>query len=122
MRRNLIALLVLGVVVSTAPSASAHAVKTDSNPAFAAHLSKLPSKVWVEFDGNLIDLSGRQTNFLIVKDPKGREIQSGKAYVGGARITVNLKSSKLAGRYIATWRVVSEDGHPVLGNSFFYLN
>jgi methionine-rich copper-binding protein CopC len=113
---------VLGVALCAAPSASAHATKTDSNPALAAHLTKLPSKVWIEFDGNLVDLTGRQTNFLIVKDPKGREIQNGKASVGGARITVALKSSKLSGRYVVQWRVVSDDGHPVLGSTFFYLN
>ena len=121
MKKLLVTVIVLGVALCAAPSASAHASRTGSNPAFASRIGKLPTQVWIEFDGNLIDFGSKQSNFLIVKDPNGREIQQGRPVVGGARITVKVKNSRLAGRYEASWRVVSEDGHPVLGSIFFYL-
>ena len=71
----------------------------------------------MEFDGNLISIADKQTNFLTVKNSKGRELSDGKAFVEGARVSVNLKDRSATGKIKVSWRVVSEDGHPV--SSFF---
>jgi methionine-rich copper-binding protein CopC len=107
------ALLAFGVAISAAPSASAHASYSDSNPKARSVITKLPKLLWVEFDGNLITIADKQTNFLTVKNSKGKELSDGKAFVGGARISVNIKDRSAIGTIKVSWRVVSEDGHPV---------
>ena len=106
------------VLISTslilAPSwAEAHGQFVSSNPKANSTISKLPKLVWVEFDGNLITIADKQTNFLTVKNSKGKELSDGKAFVGGARISVNIKDRSATGKIKVSWRVVSEDGHPV---------
>ena len=61
------------VLISTslilAPSwAEAHGQFVSSNPKASSTVSKLPKIVWVEFDGNLITIADKQTNFLTVKN------------------------------------------------------
>ena len=106
------------VLISTslilAPSwAEAHGQFVSSNPKANSTISKLPKLVWVEFDGNLITIADKQTNFFTVKNSKGKELSDGKAFVGGARISVNIKDRSATGKIKVSWRVVSEDGHPV---------
>ncbi|MCX6454456.1 MAG: copper resistance protein CopC [Actinobacteria bacterium] len=113
MKKLVSALLAFGVAISAAPSASAHASYSDSNPKARSVITKLPKLLWVEFDGNLITIADKQTNFLTVKNSKGKELSDGKAFVGGARISVNIKDRNATGTIKVSWRVVSEDGHPV---------
>lgn len=113
MKKLVSALLAFGVAISAAPSASAHASYSDSNPKARSVITKLPKFLWVEFDGNLITIADKQTNFLTVKNSKGKELSDGKAFVGGARISVNIKDRSATGTIKVSWRVVSEDGHPV---------
>lgn len=106
------------VLISTslilAPSwAEAHGQFVSSNPKANSTVSKLPKIVWVEFDGNLITIADKQTNFLTVKNSKGRELSDGKAFVDGPRVSVKIKDRSATGTIKVSWRVVSEDGHPV---------
>ena len=119
MKKLVSAILAFGVAISAAPSAGAHASYTDSNPKARSVVTKLPKLIWVEFDGNLLTIADKQTNFLSVKNSKGKEISDGKAYVGGARLTVKIKDQKATGLIKVSWRVVSEDGHPVSSSLTF---
>jgi methionine-rich copper-binding protein CopC len=116
MRKFTSSLLTILIATSLAliPSwAEAHGQFVSSNSKTGSILSKLPKLVWVEFDGNLITIADKQTNFLTVKDSKGKELSDGKAFVGGARVSVNIKDRSATGKIKVSWRVVSEDGHPV---------
>ena len=73
--------------------------------------------MWVEVDGKVRTIADKQTNFLTVKNSNGRVLSDGKAFVQGARVSVNLKDRSATGKIRVSWRVVSEDGHPV--SSFF---
>jgi len=97
----------------------AHGQFDSSNPKAGSTLSKMPKLVWVEFDGNLITIADKQTNFLTVKNSKGKELSNGKPFVGGARISVNIKDRSATGAIKVSWRVVSEDGHPVTSSLTF---
>ena len=119
MKKLVSAILAFGVAISAAPSAGAHASYTDSNPKARSVVTKLPKLIWVEFDGHLLNIADKQTNFLSVKNSKGKEISDGKAYVGGARLTVKIKDQKATGLIKVSWRVVSEDGHPVSSSLTF---
>jgi len=82
----------------------------------------MPNKVWLEFDGNLTQITGKKINFITLSDSSGRNIPLLKDYVGGARLTAELGPTKIAGRVTVSWRVVSEDGHPVSGSIFFTIS
>ena len=116
MRKFTSSLLTILIATSLAliPSwAEAHGQFVSSNPKARSTISKLPKLVWVEFDGNLITIADKQTNFLTVKNSKGKELSDGKPFVGGARVSVNIKDRSSTGKIKVSWRVVSEDGHPV---------
>ena len=116
MRKFTSSLLTILIATSLAliPSwAEAHGQFVSSNPKAGSTLSKMPKLVWVEFDGDLITIADKQTNFLTVKNSKGRELSDGKAFVSGTRVGVNIKDRSATGKIKVSWRVVSEDGHPV---------
>ena len=93
--------------------AEAHGQFVSSNPKAGSTITKIPKVVWVEFDGNLITIADKQTNFLSIKNSKGKELRVGKAFVSGARVSLNIKDRSATGKIKVSWRVVSEDGHPV---------
>jgi methionine-rich copper-binding protein CopC len=114
---SLLTVLIATSLVFVPSWAEAHGQFVSSNPKSGSVVAKLPKVVWVEFDGNLITIADKQTNFLTVKNSRGRELSDGKAFVEGTRVSVNLKNRSAAGKIKVSWRVVSEDGHPV--SSFF---
>ena len=109
--------LLFGLLLGDSEIAQAHGSFVSSNPKSQSTVSELPKVVWVEFDGKLITIADKQTNFLTVKNSNGRVLSDGKAFVQGARVSVNLKDRSATGKIRVSWRVVSEDGHPV--SSFF---
>jgi len=109
--------LVFGLLLGTSEIAQAHGSFVSSNHKSQSTVSKLPKVVWVEFDGKLITIADKQTNFLTVRNSNGRVLSDGKAFVEGTRVSVNLKDRSATGKIKVSWRVVSEDGHPV--SSFF---
>ena len=111
--------LVFGLLLGASDVAQAHGSFVSSNPKAKSTVSKLPKVVWVEFDGKLITIADKQTNFLTVKNSKGKELSDGKPFVGGARISVNIKDRSAIGKVKVSWRVVSEDGHPVSSSFTF---
>ena len=109
--------LLFGLLLGASEAVQAHGSFVSSNPKAKSTVSKLPKVVWVEFDGKLITIADKQTNFLTVRNSNGRVLSDGKAFVEGTRVSVNLKDRSATGKIKVSWRVVSEDGHPV--SSFF---
>jgi methionine-rich copper-binding protein CopC len=114
---SLLTVLIATSLVFVPSWAEAHGQFVSSNPKSGSVVAKLPKVVWVEFDGKLITIADKQTNFLTVRNSNGRVLSDGKAFVEGTRVSVNLKNRSAAGKIKVSWRVVSEDGHPV--SSFF---
>ena len=101
--------------------AHAHAQVTSSVPAKNQVVKVLPSLVWIEFDGDLLSLDEKQFQKILVTNSKKVRVSQGGPVVGGARISTKLKAGLPAGKYTVSYRVVSEDGHPVEGSfSFTY--
>ena len=102
-------------------NANAHAQVTSSVPAKNQTVSVLPSLVWIEFDGDLLSFGDKQIDRLTVTNAKKVRVDIGGPIVGGARISTKLKAGLPSGKYLVSYRVVSEDGHPVSGSySFTY--
>jgi methionine-rich copper-binding protein CopC len=118
--RKLIAGLLLGwmLLVSATP-ASAHAQLVSANPKLKSVVYALPKQVQLMFGDDLIDLA--DGNQIQVTDPKGKRIDTGENILLGNQLSTGLKKSVLLGRYTVTYRVLSEDGHPVSATYIFTL-
>jgi copper transport protein len=108
------ALLVYALV---AVAAFAHAELLGSKPRHGQTLERSPSRVLLTFDEG-IDTGLVQ---LQVEDAEGRRADRGEPFHPGGReelVAVRLRP-RLEGTYIASYRVISEDGHPVAKRTVF---
>jgi copper transport protein len=106
--------LALLVALATAP-AGAHAVVTSTEPTDGARLDQAPPVVRVTFNERVsADIGG-----LRVVDQQGDRVDEGATRVDGTTIEVDLRSGLGEGAYVASWRVISADGHPVRGAIVF---
>jgi copper transport protein len=103
-----------------APQAFAHAVVVSSDPADGSRLPKAPAAVTIRFDESV----GLKLGYLQVIDSAGRPVAAGTvSHPGGdgAAITVPLKPGLGDGSYLASFRVVSADSHPIAGSIRFVV-
>ena len=107
---------VVASVIGAAP-ASAHAALVKITPATGAKLATAPTSVVLEFDE---PVSGTFAT-VVVSTASGVSVARGKPTVLGARVTQPLSPALAKGRYRVAYRVVSDDGHPVSGESDFTL-
>jgi copper transport protein len=111
-RRALIASLIsVAAVVMMAAPAGAHAVLVDTQPAAGQVYARPPTTLVLKFDESVqVGLGG-----IRLFDSNGKRIVTGRpTHPGGVGKTVSASLPKLAdGTYVATWRVISGDGHPI---------
>ena len=121
MKKITSALMTLALFLFGIQNANAHAQLSSSVPTKNQTVKVLPSLVWLEFDGDLLSFGDKQIHRLTVTNAKKVRVDIGDPIVGGARISTKLKSSLPSGKYLVSYRIVSEDGHPVSGSySFTY--
>ena len=114
-------LLMLVVVSSIAftQSAFAHAEIAKTSPVKNAILTQPPKSVWIEFGESLLTLDAKVVNTLTVSNSKGKRVDKPPTIVSGARATTKILGVLKKGKYLVTYRVVSEDGHPVKASYYF---
>jgi copper transport protein len=101
----------------TAVPAFGHAQLLGSKPADGQTLERAPQRFVLTFD-EAIDTQFVQ---LEVRDASGRRADRGEAYHPGGseeRVAVRLRPD-VEGRIVASYRVISEDGHPVAKRTVF---
>jgi copper transport protein len=111
------ALLALLALAVPAP-ASAHALLVDTVPQRGATLTTQPRQVVLHFSETV------EANFgsLRVFDAKARRVDDGRTVHpggNGSRLAIGLKPGLPDGSYVATYRVISADSHPVAGGLVF---
>ena len=92
------------------------------------HVHSVLEEVYVFLDGEgqmglddeIIDVAGG--NSITVTDPRGRRVNIEPTEVLGNQLIVKLRPSRLLGRYTVSYRVVSEDGHPISSRYTFWLS
>lgn len=119
-----VVLLVIGAVtggvlidVVTARPASAHATLATTTPADGARLSAAPSEVTLEFT-EAVELGAGYARVLA---PGGARVDAGTAAVDGGVVTIPLRGDPPDASYVVTYRVVSEDSHPISGAYAFVV-
>ena len=106
----------VGVSVAFVGSASAHDVLISSNPTDGSTLKAVPSSVSFNFDQPVQNYDP----VIALIGPDGKHYETGTAQVNGNTVTGTVSSGP-AGAYIASYRIVSADGHPVTGEVHFTL-
>ncbi|GHE83870.1 copper resistance protein [Amycolatopsis deserti] len=113
-----LALVVTLLLLGGAPAADAHNVLVRSDPAANATLTTAPSAVTLEFNEPV----DHGFNEITVTGPDGvSQWAAGPATVAGSRVTTALRPLGPAGAYTVSFRIVSQDGHPVSGSYPFTL-
>ena len=121
MDKILITLFTLLISLIGIQEADAHAQLTSSFPGKNKIVALMPPLIWLEFDGDLLQFEDQEVNKITVTNSKNLRVDTGGTIVGGSRISTRLKSGLKAGKYVISYRIVSEDGHPVQGKiSFTY--
>lgn len=115
MRRFVTLLLALGFVLAAPGSAWAHDVLEKTTPADGTSVQQLPTSVSLTFSDQPLAI-GTQ---IIVKGPTG-DVTSGAPTIEGRVVTQALAATAPAGDYVVTYRVTSDDGHPVGGTFSFH--
>ncbi|MGO1768828.1 MAG: copper resistance CopC family protein [Microbacterium sp.] len=108
--------LVVGSLAVAAP-ASAHDRLVSSDPAAEATVAELPDEFTLVYSGELIDADDGTA--VEVRSPSGDDVASDAPVVDGTDVTVPVDDPGEAGVYTVTWRVVSNDGHPIDGTFEF---
>jgi methionine-rich copper-binding protein CopC len=112
-----IGVLLAVVMMTTAGTASAHAIRIATDPAQDAAIAQGPARVSATFNEQL------QKDFaaMTVVGPDGNLWSSGDTLVDGAIASVAVLPLGPAGTYTVNYRVTSADGHVVSGAWSFRL-
>ena len=116
--RQLVAALAIlvGVLALGMTAASAHATLESSTPADGQSVPTSPSELRITFSEAVTTISGG----LSVLNADGKTVDTGNSEIVGGRTLVAPISETLSdGTYVATYRVLSADGHPVSGSILF---
>lgn len=107
-----------GLIAGTAAPAFAHSAVIDTSPAAKALVSEV-TEVSVTANEELLDIGKNAKGFVLaVKDSDGAFYGDGCVSVDGDTATMPVKLA-LRGKYTVSYRVVSNDGHPVEGKFTF---
>jgi methionine-rich copper-binding protein CopC len=118
MKKIIATLATILTLFSSALRADAHAQIISTVPKSNATIKTLPAFVYIDFDGNLMDFA-EGINSIQITDTKGKRVDTNKNLLGGARLSTTFKVGVKPGKYKVSYRIVSEDGHPVNGYFFF---
>jgi methionine-rich copper-binding protein CopC len=118
-KKLLFATIVLSILNSGTHVANTHAEIAKTNPAKSAILTQSPRSVSIEFGETLLTLDEKKINSVKVTDSRGKRVDNSSTIVSGSRATTKIKGTLKKGKYMVSYRVVSEDGHPVKGSYYF---
>jgi methionine-rich copper-binding protein CopC len=97
--------------------ALAHAGLASSEPADGDVMSSAPTEVVFTFTEPVAGPA-----FVTVLGPDGSNVAEGDAVIDGATVTQSTKLLPQQGAYTASYRVISADGHPVVGTIHFTVD
>lgn len=110
------ALVGLFLLLGLAPApAAAHANLLDTNPANGTILNEMPDQVVLTFSEPVRLIPGR----IVVVAPDGELVETGEITADGPTVTIPIKGGGARGTYLVSYRVISQDSHPV-GNSITF--
>ncbi|GAA2497897.1 copper resistance CopC family protein [Terrabacter carboxydivorans] len=115
MRRLASALLAFGLLVALPTTAFAHDVLERTDPADGTSVTKLPESVVLTFSEAPLTIGAQ----VVVTGPKGAA-SSGAPTITGRDVTQAIAPDSPGGDYTVSYRITSDDGHPVTGTFSFH--
>lgn len=110
----------LAAILGISVPATAHAELVEASPAADSLIGALPEYVDLTFGENIMTLDGSEgSNIITVIDSNGAKVDDETIVVNAAVVSVGIKPGFGNGSYTVTYRVVSEDGHPIEGSYKF---
>jgi copper resistance protein C len=110
----------LAAILGISAPATAHAELVEASPAADSLIGSLPEYVDLTFGENIMTLDGSEgSNIITVVDSNGAKVDDETIVVNAAVVSVGIKPGFGNGSYTVTYRVVSEDGHPIEGSYKF---
>lgn len=103
--------------VVTAGPAAAHAALVSTEPGESARLETAPTEVTLTFSEEMTLGAG----YARVLTADGERVDTDDASVDGAVVTIPLRPDLADGGYLVTYRIVSDDSHPVQGAYSFVV-
>ena len=116
-RSRLFVAMSLAVFAMTSGLAHAHSQLLSSNPADGANLVEPPASVVLTFNEALI----ADVDSVSINDEMGNVVSSQSIEPDGAVLSVPWPAGLPTGIYQVAYRVVSGDGHPVVGAISFTI-
>ncbi|WP_350270334.1 copper resistance CopC family protein [Brevibacterium sp. CBA3109] len=110
------ALLVAALSVFAFAPASAHDQLVSSTPEDGSKLDQQPEWIEMTFSGDIQEVG---SEVKVVTD--GTDVSAGELTVDGKKLSSALPENLKPGDYTVTWRVVSQDGHPISGDFDFTI-
>lgn len=111
-----LAAVILGLALlawATTGEAVAHASLVSAEPADGAVIETAPSVLTLRFNEDARPLVARLIR------PDGRQELLRDLRGGGSVLTIGLPAGLSQGTHIVSWRITSQDGHPIAGASLF---
>ena len=105
----------VGLVVAAPLAASAHDVLERTSPADGTTVSTMPASVVLTFSEDPLTIGAQ----VVVTGPSG-PVSSGAPTISGRDVTQGVAPNAPGGDYTVTYRVTSDDGHPVSGTFSFH--
>jgi methionine-rich copper-binding protein CopC len=105
----------LGVTVALPSVASAHDVLEKTTPSDGTVVDRLPGAVVLTFSEEPLSIGAQ----VVVTGPTGN-VASGPPTIDGRDVTQALLPTAPGGDYTVSYRVTSDDGHPVSGSFSFH--
>jgi methionine-rich copper-binding protein CopC len=119
MRKLLVTLCLAVLAAFSAAFASAHVEIVSAYPEQYANVNPIPTRVWIEFSGELQNLDGEIVNTIEVTDSTGLVVSYEDAIIEKGRITTKVSGQSAAGVFSVKYRVVGQDGHVIEGDYTF---
>jgi methionine-rich copper-binding protein CopC len=116
MRRSTLVGIIPLLLSLAAGEAAAHAFLDHAEPRVGNKVATAPREVTLWFTQKLEPAFST----IIVTNPAGQRVDTGKARVSGNQMSVSLRSGG-AGTYRVNWRVLSVDTHTTDGNFSFQV-
>ena len=117
------ALLGFVLAVALPTSAHAHSALVGGTPEAGSVLANFPSRIALTFNEPLLKLNQGKANTLRITSPQGEEVALATPVIEGSTISTTATSTpEEIGEYTLSYRVVSNDGHPIEGSFTFSIS
>ncbi|MEV6524926.1 copper resistance protein CopC [Longispora sp. NPDC051575] len=109
--------LVAGLLLLPAAPASAHAGLQRTDPPSGSIVAQAPRQVTLYFTEPVTAVPGQ----LRIIGPDGKRADRGEPAVDGAQVSIPLREGAGRGTYLVSYRIISDDSHPVSGGFAFSI-